>query len=154
MKTKTSTGTKTGAALAAAVVLIMGFEGLRTHAYKDTGGVPTICYGETAGVKMGDVKTVTECKALLTRRASEFASHVDKCLTRRVPDSMWVTFVDFSYNVGWPAFCRSTLLKKANAGDFRGSCAELKKWVYDNGKKVKGLVNRRQKEYDSCVADL
>ena len=51
---------KTGAFTAAgliAVGIVGGFEGLRTKAYRDVVGVPTICFGETRGVKMGDTAT-------------------------------------------------------------------------------------------------
>ena len=57
---RAQTGT---ALLAAAVALVSGFEGLRNYAYRDPVGIPTICFGETRGVHMGDYKTTQEGKA-------------------------------------------------------------------------------------------
>ena len=42
---------------AAALVAIATHEGYRGEAYEDAAGIPTIGYGETAGVKMGDKTT-------------------------------------------------------------------------------------------------
>jgi lysozyme len=45
-------GAITGA-LALGTSLVAGFEGLRTRAYLDPVGIPTICYGHTNGVMLG-----------------------------------------------------------------------------------------------------
>ena len=64
---------KRNSALAAATVaLVGGFEGLRNYAYRDPIGIPTLCFGETRGVKMGDFKTTAECKDMLADRLVEF----------------------------------------------------------------------------------
>lgn len=44
-----------------ATPMIQDHEGLRTNAYLDPVGIPTICFGETLGVSMGDTATVAEC---------------------------------------------------------------------------------------------
>jgi hypothetical protein len=44
--------------------------------------------------------------------------------------------VSFAFNVGDDAFCRSTLVRKANAGDIDGACAELSRWTYAGGKQL------------------
>ncbi|WP_405045477.1 glycoside hydrolase family protein [Pseudomonas aeruginosa] len=49
---------------------------------------------------------------------------------------------------------RSTLLRKLNAGDVRGACAELSRWVYAGGKKLGGLVRRRAAERELCEIGL
>lgn len=43
------------AALAIAIPLVGHFEGLCTTAYLDAVNVPTICFGETRGVHLGDL---------------------------------------------------------------------------------------------------
>lgn len=54
---------KKGSAIAAtAIALIGSWEGLRTVAYRNIVGIPTVCFGGTRGVKMGDRYTVDECK--------------------------------------------------------------------------------------------
>lgn len=53
--------------LAVAVPLIAKWEGLRTEAYRDIVGVWTVCYGETKGVRPGDLYSKAECDAMLAR---------------------------------------------------------------------------------------
>lgn len=149
---------KKGSAIAAlAVALIGGFEGLRTSAYIPIpGDVPTICFGETRGVKIGDKKTVAECKAMLANRLAEFETGMRRCIKNpdAIPDKPYVVFLSLSYNVGTGAFCNSTLVRKLNAGDIRGACNELPKWNRAGGIVWKGLVNRRASERKMCLEGL
>ena len=55
-------------ALALAVALAAPAEGLRQVAYRDPVGIPTICFGSTRNVHMGDTATVEQCKTLFERR--------------------------------------------------------------------------------------
>lgn len=151
---KTATGF-----LAATVILVGGFEGLRTRAYKDSVGVPTICYGETKGVRMGQVKTVSECNKMFEDRLLEFYKGVDKCVTVEMPDGVKIAFTSLAYNIGLGAFCKSTLVKKANKNDLKGACNEIPKWnrgsIPGQGRKVlKGLTNRRAEEKKLCLSSL
>jgi GH24 family phage-related lysozyme (muramidase) len=66
-------------ALALAVAIAVPAEGLRQAAYRDVTGLPTVCFGSTQGVKMGDFRTVPECKALLTKEMSHVIETVDRC---------------------------------------------------------------------------
>lgn len=142
--------------LAAIVTFIGGWEGLRTVAYRDIVGVPTICFGETRGVKMGDSRTVEECRVMLGQGITEFAAAVDRCLTRpeRIPDRTYAAFVSLAYNIGQGAFCGSTLARFANAGDLRGACDQILRWNRAGGKVVQGLVNRRKAEHEMCLEGL
>ena len=60
-------------------------------------------------------------------------------------------FTLFTYNVGGEAFCRSSLLKKLNAGDYAGACNGLLAWDRADGKVVPGLLARRKFERDWCL---
>ena len=62
------TVTATGSEQQKTEALIAGEEGVRLKAYKDSGGVPTIGYGETKGVRLGD--TITKEKAVVRLRSS------------------------------------------------------------------------------------
>ena len=148
---------KKGAAIAAlAISLVGGFEGLRTKAYLDVVKVPTICFGETRGVKMGDTKTVAECKAMLGEALADFETGMRKCLKNpdAIPAKPYVAFLSLAYNVGTGAFCRSTLVKRVNAGDIRGGCDELLKWDRAGGVRWQGLTRRRQEERSLCLSGL
>lgn len=139
-----------------AIGIVGGYEGLRTKAYRDIVGVPTVCFGETRGVKMGDSYTVDECKAMLGDALVEFEQGMRKCMTRpdSVPDKPYVAFLSLSYNIGIGAFCKSTLARKVNAGDIRGACDELLKWNRAGGQVVRGLTRRRQEERALCLSGL
>ena len=54
--------------------------------------------------------------------------------------------VSFVFNVGGGNFKNSTLLKVLNKGDYSAAAGEFSKWVYCGGKKLPGLVRRRQAE--------
>ncbi|MAA99981.1 MAG: hypothetical protein CMN87_14590 [Stappia sp.] len=140
----------------AAAGLIGGFEGLRTTAYLDPVGIPTVCYGETRGVKLGDRHTAEECQAMLGDALIEFEQDMRACLDRpdEIPDGPYTAFLSLSYNIGAGAFCRSTLVRLANAGDLRGACNQLPRWNRAGGRVLKGLVNRRAKEREICLAGL
>lgn len=145
---------KYGGLFLAAVALIGGYEGVRTVAYRDIVGVPTICFGETRGVKMGDTATMDQCNEMLGDGIIDFSTRLDKCLTAKVPDKPYMTFLSLAYNVGTGAICKSTLVKKANAGDIRGACNELPKWNRAGGKVVAGLTKRRLDEQRICLEGL
>jgi lysozyme len=59
--------------------------------------------------------------------------------------------IGLSYNIGGSAFCNSTLVKKLNAGDYQGACKEILRWDHFQGKPLRGLTIRRQKEYQQCI---
>lgn len=142
---------KLAAVSAVAVAAICGFEGYREYAYKDVAGVPTIGYGTTKGVKMGDKTTRQEAKAFLVRDASGMAKQMQTLIKVPLYQHEWDSLLSFSYNVGIGNFRSSTLLKKLNQGDYAGACGQLKRWTYAGGRKVRGLVNRREAEYRMCM---
>lgn len=149
------TTTSGAAVIAMAAAFIAPWEGKRNYAYLDIVGVPTICYGSTKGVKMGDYKTDAECLALFQREVGEFYSKIEPCMTNKsIPVSVQASLLELSYNVGVGAGCKSTMMKLANAGDYNAACAELDKWVKAGGRVVKGLVNRRNASHEMCVKDI
>jgi len=141
-------------ALSAAVTFIGQWEGLRTQAYRDVVGVWTVCYGETKGVGPGDSHSKSECDEMLAREIVQYEAALDRCLTAAVPVGMKVALVSWAYNVGPGAACRSTLVRKANAGDLRGACHELPRWNRAGGRVIRGLTNRRLSERAMCLRAL
>ena len=148
---------KAGGWLAVCVTLTAGAEGLRTAAYLDPVGIPTICFGETLRVKMGDTATVAECKAMLGKRLAQFDAELTRCLPAlpTYPDERRAALVSWTYNVGSGAACASTLVRKARAGDMRGACDELLKWdkATKAGVRIRlpGLTTRRAEERALCL---
>lgn len=145
-----------GALMVAAIALVGSWEGLRTVAYKDIVGVPTVCFGETRGVEMGDRYTVEECQVMLGTALVEFETGMRRCLSEpdEIPGKSYVAFLSLSYNIGTGAFCRSTVARKANAGDIRGACEAILMWTRAGGRVVQGLVNRRAEERQICLEGI
>ncbi|MEO3478152.1 lysozyme [Phaeobacter sp. CAU 1743] len=143
-----------GVALASAVAFVGQWEGLRTTAYQDVVGVWTVCYGETKGVQPGDRYTQAECDDMLALAIVSYEYALDQCLTADVPVGMKIALVSWSYNVGTGAACRSTLVRKANAGDLVGACHELPRWNRGGGRVIRGLTNRRLSERTMCLEAL
>lgn len=135
---------------AAALVGLANFEGFREKAYKDVGGVATIGYGETKGVKMGDTITADRALVQLLVSTEEHADRIRDCIHVPLYQNEFDAYVSLAYNIGTGAFCSSTLVKKINAKDYDGACEQILRWNKVNGKVVQGLVNRREKEYAMC----
>lgn len=138
---------------AAAVVLVAGFEGLRTSAYFDPIGVLTICYGETKGVRVGDRKTPAQCRTMLTERLDVFASGIERCLRdpASVPDGAYVASVSLAYNIGIAGYCGSSVRRLLDAGAIAQACDAFRKFTLAGGVKLPGLVKRREAERRVCL---
>ena len=137
---------------AAGLVSIANLEGFSEKAYIPIpGDVPTIGFGSTEGVRMGDTITVPKALERLMRDVGVAESAIGRCVKVPLSQSEYNAFTAFAFNVGAEAFCSSTLVKKLNAGDYAGACQELRRWVYVDGRRVQGLVNRREAEYRLCM---
>lgn len=144
------------AAGAAAIALVGAWEGLRLTSYRDVIGVWTVCYGETRGVKPGMRFTKQQCGDMLIDGLEQFEAGMRACLRNPdvIPDKTYVAFLSLSYNIGTGAFCKSSIARKANAGDLRGACDALMLYTRAGGKEIKGLVNRRVDERRLCIEGL
>ena len=131
--------------------LICGFEGLRLKAYDDGVGVWTIGFGTTIypngiRVKKGDICTEAQAKAYMAHDLKKFESAINNAVTVPINQNQFDVLVSLAYNIGTNAFKNSTLVKKLNAGDYRGAADQFDVWVNAGGKRMQGLVNRRAKE--------
>ena len=125
---------------------LMEFEGLRLNAYKDAAGVPTIGYGHTRQVRMGDRITAWYAKDLLTEDIAYFEDQV-KALDVARSEGQLDALVSFAFNLGIDSLKKSTLLKVIREGGSKSQIKrEFKRWVYADGKKLKGLEKRREWE--------
>lgn len=125
---------------------IKRWEGERLEAYQDTGGVWTIGYGHTVGVKRGDVITLGQARALLDQDLTIYEDAVNRGCTIPINQNQYDAFVSLCYNIGVTGFLTSTALKRFNAGDFDGAAIAITWWNKDNGVVIPGLVNRRKAE--------
>ena len=133
--------------------LIKSFEGLFLKPYLDPIKIPTIGYGT---IKYPNGKTVTmqdraitetEATEYLLHEVEEKASNVGRMVKVALNDNEYAALVSFSYNVGWPALEKSTLMKLLNAGADRTAVADqFLRWNKAGGKELAGLTRRRQAE--------
>lgn len=152
--TRTGIGASAAAAIALASTLIVPWEGRELRAYRDIVGVPTICYGETRGVRMGDIATPAECDSMLAQAVAEFDLAIRPCLPPVLPDKTRAAFISAAYNIGSSAFCKSSMSRRALAGQLQDACDALLLWNKAGGRVVKGLVNRRNAERRLCLEGL
>lgn len=143
-----------GAAILLAITLIMPWEGLSLKAYRDIVGVWTICYGETKNVDPGDIATRAECETMLAKSVKVYADGLDACVEPELPLKTAAALISWTYNVGVPAACGSTLVKLLNAGEFEAACEQLLRWNRAGGVVVQGLTNRRIAERALCREGL
>ncbi|MDR0250185.1 MAG: lysozyme [Burkholderiales bacterium] len=136
---------------AAVIASIAGYEGYSDVAYLDSAGVPTIGYGTTQGIKLGDTITREFATELLQRDATYAGEAIKRCVSVPLYQHEYDAYVSFAYNVGGAAFCSSTLVKKLNAGDYVCACNELPRWVYAGGQRLRGLEIRREQERRMCL---
>ncbi len=134
---------------------IATFEGYSEDAYVPVkGDVPTIGFGSTEGVQLGDKTTPAEALQRLAKDVEGAENAVRRCVSVPLSQGEFDAFTSFSFNVGAGAFCSSTLVKKLNTGDHVGACRELRRWVYVGKTKTQGLVNRREAEFERCMEGL
>ena len=110
-----------------AIKKIKEFEGCKLQAYQDAAGVWTIGYGHTYNVREGD-------------RISQW--YADD-MTQEQLDAV----VSFVFNLGIRRWQYSTLRRYIMLGKSKDKIrAEWMRWVHAGGKRLAGLVKRRQWE--------
>jgi lysozyme len=139
------------------VALIQSFERCarqlrdgRFAAYPDPGsknGRPwTIGWGATGPeIGPGTVWTQAQCDARLAadlaRTANEVAAALGKASTTQC---QFDALASFHYNTG--AIGRASLTRRHVAGDYAGARQEFLRWVFNDGRRLPGLVRRREAE--------
>ena len=137
---------------ATALVALLLHEGYRENAYTPVAGdVPTIGFGTTSGVKLGDRTNPEKALNVALRDVQGFEGAIKSCVTVPLTQYEYDAFVSLSYNIGSNAFCKSTLVKKLNAGDYAGACNQILRWDQFKGKPLAGLTKRRQEEHKKCL---
>jgi lysozyme len=122
-------------------------EGCRTKAYQDTGGVWTVGYGSTGpDVNEGTVWTQEDCDKRLRLDLLMIEKDIERSVTVPLTENQITALSSFIYNVGFHAFQNSTLLKRLNEKEYDTAAEEFLRWDKDNGKRVKGLSERRARE--------
>ncbi len=150
-------------AVAASVLLVTipSDEGTELRAYRDIAGVWTICNGDTNDVRAGMVETPEGCRRRLERQLIAHAEPVMRCtpwLAGEGRDYARAAAVSLAYNIGTTAYCRSTVDRRFDAGNWRGGCDAFLMWtkarVGGRLVEVRGLRLRRERERAMCLRGL
>lgn len=131
------------------------------HAYRDTGGVITLCYGQTGKdlygktITMKSTATEEECVQLLANTLNKFEKQLDARVKVDYASAYQkAALTSFIYNLGAGNLQSSTLLRKLNAGNHTAACEQLTRWVFDNGVRLRGLERRRNEEMQWCLGKV
>lgn len=127
-------------------ILIRRFEGCRLMPYICPAGVWTCGWGSTGpDVVPGVPWTQERADKRLQMDAEKFA-RATRALCPFLDGDQLCAIADFAYNLGTGRLKSSTLRRKLNAGDIDGAANELRKWVNGGGRRLPGLVLRREVE--------
>ena len=131
-----------------AIDLIKRFEGFRAKKYYCVAGYPTIGWGHVLKKGQENLVEVTEAEAedLLRHDVLLAAASVCRLITVPLSDNQYSALVDFAFNLGGGALQRSTLRAKCNREEHGDVPDEFRRWVYAGGRKLKGLILRRNTE--------
>lgn len=141
--------------------VIRNYEGVVLHAYVCPAGYMTIGVGHmlTRGelhsgkIHIGDDvvqwqkgMTHAQADALLAQDLESVETQVDAMVSSKLTQGQFDALVSFTFNVGAGAFAGSTLRKLVNLRRFAEVPGQFRRWIHGGGKKLPGLVNRREAE--------
>ena len=126
--------------------LIKKFEGCELYAYQCSAGVWTIGYGHTKDVEPGMQITKEDADEMLVEELHEYESYINDFVTAPLSQNQFDALVSWVYNLGPANLKSSTMLKVLNAGDYDEVPAQMKRWNKAGGKRLEGLIRRREAE--------
>lgn len=142
-------------AAAGLLALIAQWEGKENVGYRDIVGVPTACFGDTNDVVVGKRYSDAECLARLEQQALAHVEPVLSCTPAlKGRDNQLIAAGSLAYNIGTAAYCKSSVDRRFDAGDFKGACDAFLLWNRAGGREVRGLTNRRNAERTLCLKGL
>ena len=119
-----------GSLLGASVIGVVAYnEGYSPTAYYDSAKVLTICYGETKGVKPGEIRTKSQCDKQLQDSIAQHAK-VFEGIPSSTPDAVALGVIDMSYNIGVSGFNSSQIKKAIIKGDYAKAGKHVLDWKY------------------------
>lgn len=128
------------------------------------GDVPTYGFGMTyrpdgTPVQIGDKTNPVEAIQRSLSHIQKDEVGIKKCVTAPISQVEYDLMVDFAYQYGVPTLCRSSIVKKANDGDYVGSCKSYLQYKRVNGydcstpgnKRCWGVWQRSVERYNDCM---
>ena len=136
--------------------LIKRFEGFSSSIYICPAGYPTIGYGHVVRddekQRFAEDIDKDEGENLLRRDVRWAEGGVLRLIDIPLTDGQFDALVSFTFNLGTGALQRSTLRRKVNREEHEDVPAQFKRWVWAGGRKLKGLMNRRNMEAKKYVS--
>lgn len=128
--------------------LIKTYEAFRPTTYLPTPrDVPTIGWGHTAGVKMGDTCTTQQAETFFQQDTASAVREINQHVTVPLNQNEFDALVSLCFNIGAANFQNSTLLAMLNNGQRRDLvAAQFSRWNKQAGRVLEGLTARRAKE--------
>lgn len=132
------------------LIVIKYFEGFSSTAYRCPSGYMTIGYGHMIRPHetylLQEAITANFAIELLYQDIASTVQAVNRLITVPLTAGEADSLISFTYNIGAGALQRSTLRQKLNRQEYDAIPYEIRRWVYSNGKKLAGLVKRREIE--------
>jgi len=93
--------------------------------------------------------TYQECEELFIEKINYFSNVIRNAVLPKLNQNQFDALVCFVYNIGEYGFAKSKLLTfiNRNINNLGKIEKEWKKWIYVKGKKLPGLVTRRNEEF-------
>lgn len=134
--------------------IIGNAEACRLEPYLCPANVWTDGIGNTHGVNPGARKTVDQVAADWERNILD----AEQCVIRyangdKLPIGAFDAAVSITFNAGCPAMQKSTMFMRFREGRIVDACNQFPRWVYANGKILRGLEIRREKERELCLSN-
>lgn len=127
--------------------LIKSYEQVRYEAYMPTpNDVPTLGFGHTRGVAMGDTCTQEQADAWFLEDIAWAEDCVNRAVRVPIEQQEFDAMVSLCFNIGCRAFTGSTLMKVLNTGDFDAASEQFLVWDRQHGQVLNGLLARREAE--------
>lgn len=132
------------------VQLVRTFEGYSPFVYEDSAGLATIGFGHLIrpGEKFVEPLLGEDAERLLIRDLLPAGKGVNSFVTIPLRQAQFDALGSFTFNLGTGSLKSSTLLKRVNENRHDDVPPEFLKWVNAGGKRINGLVARRQAEAD------
>ena len=126
--------------------LIKKFEGCKLRTYLDAVDVPTIAYGRTKDVKIGDICTQQQAEDWLEEELVEYEGYVNEAVKVELTQPQFDSLVSWTYNLGPSNLNRSSMLRVLNTSDYDNVPEQIMRWNKAGGRVLPGLVRRREAE--------
>jgi GH24 family phage-related lysozyme (muramidase) len=152
---------------AAGFLGIVAQEGYTERAVIPTkGDRPTVGFGSTfrddgSPVQMGDKVTPPQAIKRTMAHIEKDERGIKRCVTAPLTQVEYDQMVDFSYQYGVATLCASRMVREANAGRYKESCAGYLRYKfaakYDcstpGNKRCPGVWKRSQERFNKCMGE-